>query len=243
MEKKLIFGHFGLFTATLLVFALHGCGSGNAAIKAAQDKERTELETTGGKVSSASGLRLGYACCNLRHSADWISDQSAGELPFIPLGTEILVRGLEANVANIEIGGKSFRLGHDYGRAQEKTAEWVDKVIQLDDPTVKLAKFPATVRTAIEAGKIQQGMTREQVIMAFGYPATNETPKLDAAKWKYYWERYPIEVHWTAGRVSKITGRPEILAKALVTGAAGGTDKATAKQEGGKRGKSDKSGK
>ena len=39
MKNKLIFGHFGLLTATILVLTLNGCGSGNAAIKAAEEKE------------------------------------------------------------------------------------------------------------------------------------------------------------------------------------------------------------
>lgn len=242
MENTRIFGHFvGLTAVTALILSLNGCGTGNAAIKAAEEKERAELASTGGKVSSAVGLRLGFACCNLRYSGDWVSDQSSGELPFIPLGTPMLVRGLETNRAEVEVDGKSYRLGHDYGRAQEKTAEWVDKLVQLDDPALKLARFPANIRAAIESGKILRGMTKEQVIMALGYPATHETPKLDAPKWKYYWDRYGVEVHWAGGKVSKLEGRPEILAKMLATGAAGAASEAPAKVEGGKSGKSGKS--
>lgn len=246
MGKHFGFGHFSLLTATLLAGMLHGCGSGNAAIKAAQDKERAELEATGGKVSSAKGLRLGYACCNLRRSGDWVSDQGSGELPFIPAGTAMLVRSLEGSRAEVEAGGKPYRLGHDYGRAQEKTFEWVDKLVVLSDPTLKLAKYPANIRAAIEAGKILRGMTQEQVIMALGYPTTNETPKLDAPKWKYYWDRYGYEVHWSGGRVSKIEARPEQLAKIQAGGTSAEAAEAPAgkadasKAEGGKSGKSAK---
>ena len=151
MKKKVFLGHFGLLTATVLVLALNGCGSGNAAIKAAQEKEASELATTGGRVSSADGLRLGYACCNLRYSGDWVSDMGSGELPFIPVGSKLLVREIEGYRANVEADDKTYRFGHDYGRAQEKTPAWVDKLVVLDDPGLKLAKFPANIRAAIEA--------------------------------------------------------------------------------------------
>ena len=242
MKNKLIFGHFGLLTATILVLTLNGCGSGNAAIKAAEEKEAATLANTKGRVSSAQGLRLGYACCNLRYAGDWVSDMGSGELPFIAVGTQMLVREVEGSRANVEADGKTYRFGHDYGRAQEKTPEWVDKLVVLDDPAPKLAKFPASVRAAIEAGKLAKGMTREQVIMAMGYPATSDTPKLEAPIWKYYWLRYPLEVHWNAGRVSKIEGNPEIVAKAVQAGVAPSAE-IKSKTQGGKGGKSGKSSK
>ena len=242
MKNKLIFGHFGLLTATILVLTLNGCGSGNAAIKAAEEKEAATLASTKGRVSSAQGLRLGYACCNLRYAGDWVSDMGSGELPFIAVGTQMLVREVEGSRANVEADGKTYRFGHDYGRAQEKTPEWVDKLVVLDDPAPKLAKFPASVRAAIEAGKLAKGMTREQVIMAMGYPATSDTPKLEAPIWKYYWLRYPLEVHWNAGRVSKIEGNPEIVAKAVQAGVAPSAE-IKSKTQGGKGGKSGKSSK
>lgn len=239
MKNNGFLGQFWLLTVTALIFVLNGCGSGNAAIKAAQEKEASELAATGGRVSSAKGLRIGYSCCNLRYSGDWVSDMSSGELPFIPLGTQLLVREIDGTRANVEAGDKLYRFGHDYGRAQEKTSEWIDKLVVLDDPASKLAKYPATIRAAIEAGKILKGMTKEQLIMAIGYPATSDTPKLDVATWKYYWSRYPIVIHWDNGRVSKIEGRPEIVAKAQATGATP-TAEIKSKTEGGKGGKSAK---
>lgn len=206
--------HFSLFAcliASTSLLVMTGCGSGRAAIKASQEKEANELASTGGRVSSADGLRLGYACCNLRYSGDWVSDLSSGELPFIPVGSQILVRRLEGNVAYVVVDEKRYRLGHDYGRREEKTSEWVDKLVVLNDPATKLARFPANIRAAIEAGKITMGMSREQVVMALGYPATSDTPKLDASTWKYYWNRYAYTVHWASGRVSKIEGNPDIL--------------------------------
>lgn len=237
MSGPSVFWPISALTAVLLAVSLSGCGTGRAAIKAAEEKEAAELEATGGRVSSAAGLRLGYTCCNLRYSGDWISDQSSGELPFIPLGTRVLVRSVEGDRAEIEAGEKPYRMGLDYGRKLEKTAEWVDKLVVLQDPTEKLAKYPANIRTAIEAGRLLNGMTREQVLMAVGYPTTYDTPKLDATPWKMYWNRTQYLIHWTGGKVSRIEAAPDLLAKIL---AAGAPQPAAAKQEGDKRGKSAK---
>lgn len=237
MSGPSVFWPISALTAVLLAVSLSGCGTGRAAIKAAEEKEAAELQSTGGRVSSAAGLRLGYACCNLRYSGDWISDQSSGELPFIPLGTRVLVRSVEGDRAEIEAGEKPYRMGLDYGRKLEKTAEWVDKLVVLQDPTEKLAKYPANIRTAIEAGRLLNGMTREQVLIAVGYPTTYDTPKLDATPWKMYWNRTQYLIHWSGGKVSRIEAAPDLLAKIL---AAGAPQPAAAKQEGDKRGKSAK---
>ena len=237
MSGRSVFWPISLLTAAVFGASLVGCGSGRAAIKAAEEKEAAELQATGGRVSSAAGLRLGYACCNLRYNGDWISDQGSGELPFIPLGTRILVRGVEGDRAEIEAGEKPYRMGLDYGRKLEKTADWVDKLVVLADPAERLAKYPATVRTAIEAGRLLNGMTREQVLMAVGYPSTYDTPKLDATPWKMYWNRTQYLIHWSGGKVSRIEAAPELLAKIVATGA---PPPAAARQEGEKRGKAAK---
>lgn len=233
MCRRPYFRLFSALTAVVLAFALSGCGSGRAAIKAAEEKEAAELESTKGRVSSAAGLRLGYACCNLRYSGDWISDQSSGELPFIPVGTRILVRSVEGDRAEIEAGEKPYRMGLDYGRKLEKTAEWVDKLVVLQDPAERLAKYPTHFRTAIEAGRLLPGMSRDQVLMAVGYPSTYDTPKLDATPWKMYWNRTQYLIHWSAGKVSRIEASPDLLAKIL---AAGAPMPASTKPEGEKRG-------
>lgn len=237
MSGPSVFWPISLLTAAVISLSLSGCGSGRAAIKAAEEKEAAELEATGGRVSSAAGLRLGYACCNLRHTGEWISDQGSGEQAFIPLGTRVLVRNVEGYRAEIEAGEKPYVMGLDYGRKLEKTAEWVDKLVVLQDPSERLAKYPANVRTAIEAGRLLTGMTREQVLMAVGYPSTYDTPKLDATPWKMYWNRTQYLIHWSGGKVSRIEAAPDLLAKIL---AAGASQPPAAKQEGDKRGKSAK---
>ena len=159
-----------------------------------------------------AGIRNGYACCNLHYSGDWISDSNLAQLPFIPAGTPISVRKIDGYRAYVEIDGKPMRLGHDYGRVEETTEQWVNKIVVLDDPKAKIAKFAPAVRNAIAKGQLMKGMTREQVIMAVGHPQTNENPRLDGPYWRYWWSSFgPYYVYWAKGTVSKIDGHSETV--------------------------------
>lgn len=180
--------------AAVAVAALGGC-----------QQTMTDLGLPGGETRTD---RAGYTCCNLHHEEDWISDGNYAELPMIPAGTPARVKGLGRNYASLDVGGKPMRLGHDYGREQESLQQFVDKVVVTSDPKTRLAGYPATTREAIRAGKVMEGMTKEQVIMALGYPMTSENPSLDADLWRYWVSSFgPYQILWDRrGRVQEIAG-------------------------------------
>ena len=155
-------------------------------------------------------LPAGYTCCNLHHADDWISDGNWGAFPMIPAGTPIRVVGYGSNRAHVEIDGKSFRIGHDYGRAQEPLEQYVARLVVKDDPRGKIAAYPDPVREAIRTGRITHGMTREQAIIAAGYPATHRTPVIEAPVWTYWYDRLTsYRVSWdAAGRIRDIEHGP-----------------------------------
>jgi hypothetical protein len=130
--------------------------------------------------------RQGFACCDLHYNKDWISDSNYAELPLIAAGTPIEVVNYGSNRAQIKIDGKPMRLGHDYGREQEALDAWVRKVVVTDDPRGKINAYPAAIQEAIRLGKVMIGMTREQCIVAVGYPLTSENVTLDAATWRMW---------------------------------------------------------
>lgn len=189
-------------------------------------------------------LLSGYTCCNFHYNGDWINDGNYAQLPFIPAGSAIRVKSYGRYVAYVDIDGKPFRLGLDYGRTAETTEQWVAKLVLKDDPKTKLAGYPKAVREAIEAGRIMLGMSKEQVLMTMGHPLTDENPRLDVPYWKYWWSSFGrYDVYWnSAGRVSKVDAHPETLAQVLAKGNAAATS-APAKQEGTKRGKQSDGGK
>lgn len=165
------------------------------------------------ETTLASPLQQGYTCCNLRYDGDWISDSNYANLPMIPAGTPIKVLSYGRDRAHVDLGGKPFRLGHDYGRAEESTERWVSKIVVSADPKPQLAAYPRQIQAAIRAGQVMKGMTREQVIMSVGYPLTSENRSLDAPVWRLWWSSFgEYQVEWDKqGRVKDITGHPETL--------------------------------
>ncbi len=71
---------------------------------------------------------------------------------------------------------------------------------------VNLYQFNAEMREAIERGEVVEGMTRDEVLVARGYPPAHETPSLDDDRWRYWRHRFATNnVHFgTDGRVERI---------------------------------------
>lgn len=149
-----------------------------------------------------------YTCCNMHHESTDISDANYYVGAMIPLGTPVrLVSALRGGVA-IEADGRKLNLYHSYGTAQESFQQYLDKILVSEDPKVKLAAYPQAVQAAIKDGRVEVGMTREQVLLSLGYPPTHRTPSTMANDWTYWYNRfvtYRVQFDDT-GRVASIMG-------------------------------------
>jgi hypothetical protein len=151
----------------------------------------------------------GYTCCNFHYDKDWISDANWGNLPMIPAGARVKVLDYGWNRASVEIDGKPMRFGHDYGRSEESLEKFVAKLVVKSNPRAKIDKAPARVKAAINDGKVLSGMTKDQVIMAVGYPPTHRTRNTEASVWHYWASRAGrYEVHFKGNTVEKVVGAP-----------------------------------
>jgi hypothetical protein len=179
------------YNNTLLRMALVGaalCAAGGAQAGIFRDMMgAVGLAKPEPPVNDANGIpsypRQGYACCVLHYNKLWISDNNVGA-SMIAAGTPIEVTGYGSNRAHIKIDGKNMELGHDYGRETEALDAWVRKMVVNQDPRPKFNSFAPTVQEAIRLGKVMVGMTREQCIIAVGYPLTNENVTLDGPTWR-----------------------------------------------------------
>ena len=156
----------------------------------------------------AQDLPQGYTCCNFHYDRDWISDANWRYLPMIPAGAKIKVLDYGMNRASVEIDGKPMRIGQDYGRRQETLQQFIQKLVVKNDPKARIARYPERIRAAVKEGKVIPGMTREQVIIAVGYPPTHRTPSLDSPVWNLWASRTGrYEVHFNGkGTVEKLVG-------------------------------------
>jgi hypothetical protein len=152
--------------------------------------------------------RQGYACCALHYDKDWINDGNYSELPMIAAGTPIEVLSYGRQRAAIKVDGKPMRLGHDYGRDQESLDAWVNKIVVKEDPRGRIASYPAAIQEAIRQGKVMVGMSREQVIIAVGYPLTSENLSLDAPQWRMWRSSHgEYQLNFSRdGRLTSVTG-------------------------------------
>ncbi len=67
-----------------------------------------------------------------------------------------------------------------------------------------LDKLVPALSNAIKSGEMRRGMTKEQVLMARGYPPVHETPSTDGDRWVYWSSRFVKQtVVFTDGRLTE----------------------------------------
>jgi hypothetical protein len=158
-----------------------------------------------------------YTCCNLHYSGDWVSDLNYSSDTRIPAGAPIKIVDYGRWRLITEVDGKKVRIGLDYGRRQETLAQFARKLTVDKDLRFRIASFPPVVQDAIRAGKVLPGMSKEQVVIAVGFPARHETPSVDGSEWKlWHTSRIPYTVRFDErGRVKEIEIDPEQRAKVV----------------------------
>jgi hypothetical protein len=218
MKKQKIFRGFFGSTAGFCLLLLAGCVDNPlrpatpAATPAAPMAEVPPAVRP--TVAMPAVQRSGYLCCNLHHDGDRWSDANYSQLSFIPVGTPVTVRTRGDQVL-LEAGGKVLRLEMDGRRLNA----WLEKWVPAEDPSTRMASWPAVVRGAVGRGQLMKGMSREQVIAAAGYPQGNDTLHTDKANWRYWWSGYvPYYVHWGHDSVARVEAPSEILGQVLHKG-------------------------
>lgn len=165
-----------------------------------------------GAAAHAQPKPEGFLCCNMRSDGRWISDsnyQESGKF-VIPLGTPVKVLDYARYRVSLKFPDSTQTLGNDYSR-DISMPDFARRYVVAEDPALKLAGFPAKVQQAIASSRVVRGMTREQVLMAIGYPIASENPHLDAKVWKYWlWTFSPYDIYFDErGTVSHIQTDPD----------------------------------
>ncbi|KQW64693.1 cell envelope protein SmpA [Variovorax sp. Root411] len=160
----------------------------------------------------------GYLCCNMRTYGDSISDINYDEqgTRIVAVGTPARITAYDFRWFNLDLGGKPQRIKNDYSRNIPLPA-FAQRYVVTEDPKQKMAAFPPAVRDAILAVKVMPGMTRDQVLMAIGYPVASENPSLDAPVWRYWrdsWSEFQVQFD-EKGLVKTVVGDPVALSRML----------------------------
>ncbi|WP_157270462.1 outer membrane protein assembly factor BamE domain-containing protein [Azohydromonas aeria] len=132
----------------------------------------------------------GYLCCSMRTNGNWISDinYAFSGTRMIPAGTPVTPTGFGRYRVHVSIEGTQQDIGNDYSRELDMGV-FARRYVVPDNPATAIAKMPRKVRQAIQSARLIPGMTREQVLMAVGYPITSENPGLESKVWRYWLSR------------------------------------------------------
>ncbi len=157
----------------------------------------------------------GYTCCNLRSDGGWISSNNVQGGDLVPAGEAIKLTSVRRKFYVYgTIGGTDFGLRDDSAATEKDTLRWIHRIVVSSDPRATLNSWPSDVRSAVGAGRVFIGMTREQVAMAIGYPSPNDTPDLTASTWRYWTaaEDVTVDLRFSdQGKLVEFLGKPSAV--------------------------------
>lgn len=84
--------------------------------------------------------------------------------------------------------GDRVRVKNVEKHSRKPTAEVARLLLSAEKMPVD--QQPVDIAVAIQHGELCEGMTKEQAIMARGYPPEHRTPSIDADKWVYWSSRF-----------------------------------------------------
>jgi outer membrane protein assembly factor BamE (lipoprotein component of BamABCDE complex) len=163
-----------------------------------------------------------YTCCNLHYEKEDINDANYWIGKLLPAGTPVRVDKVAGDAVTFSAADVQLKLTHEYGTKEESLDQYLAKVLVANDPKPRIAAYQAAVRHAIESAQVERGMTREQVLLSLGYPATHRTPSLQGNVWTYWYNRWvTYQVAFDdAGKVSDVIGRPAPTSESPIVEAA-----------------------
>ncbi len=140
-------------------------------------------------LAKYQGQRL-FTCCNIRYEKNEVSDANYHVGTLLPAGTTVNVIDAGRRSVTVDAGTTKLTLSQDYGAEQESIDQYIDKILLRTDSQARIAAEAADVQAAIHEGRVEIGMTRDQVLLSLGYPPTHRTPSLSSSEWTYWYNRW-----------------------------------------------------
>jgi len=159
-----------------------------------------------------------YTCCNIHYEGTSINDANYYVGSTLPFGSPATVESVAGNTLTFSSGGTRLTLAHSYGKDQESDQQYFSRILVDTDPHIRFATFPKQVQDAIVDGRVEVGMTKEQVIMSLGYPPTHKTASTDLNTWIYWYNRWiTYQVQFgSEGKVTMLIGNAPTRNEAIV---------------------------
>jgi hypothetical protein len=183
---------FHTFTVLLISFTILSCASGSGGSSS---------------VPSQAG-KTAYTLTNLWYEKPMKLLPIFHKGTMIPVGTKVKIE--DTSSSTIEFSredGMRFRI---YSQKYYKMTgdEMAKQLFGDKNPTAKGGKFhqfSKMEREQIKRGQVKKGMSKDAVIMAYGYPPTHVNPSIEANTWQVWKNRWNrMIINFKGGKVSSI---------------------------------------
>lgn len=145
-----------------------------------------------------------------------ITDANYLKGTLIPFGTRVQILDVDRSSVKFQAAGHPpITLVYKYGRDTLPMDQYLDRAFPREDPHAKLASDGTKdrrhteqtdqTRKLIQQGVVEAGMSKQEIVMAVGYPPAHRTPSLDAPMWTYWANRWAtFEVYFEGDRVTRV---------------------------------------
>ena len=123
----------------------------------------------------------------------------------VPINTEVeFVKSSRKRITvKIPSYDATVNIENEEGYSGEKI-EGIFKRMFAREP-VKLNTFTESEQSRIKTGLVAEGMSKDAVVKAMGYPPKHKTPSLNMDQWRYWKNRFDTQlVYFADGKVSSI---------------------------------------
>jgi hypothetical protein len=110
----------------------------------------------------------------------------------IPFGSKVTIHELNKNAIGFSTEKGSFRIVRISKHMTVSMQTYFDQNFGVSDPKGvggPYERFSALEKAAVDSGTISDGMSKESVLAAYGYPPSHKTPDLGAGEWRYWVNR------------------------------------------------------
>jgi uncharacterized protein YceK len=173
--KKII----SIVTLLLATFIMSGCGA---------------AKLTPAKQALIDNKTVVYTQVAMWSDKNKVSGTNYSVTNLIPINSEVTILAVGGSAINFEVNGQkiSYLVTSKYTKIT--SAQMLDRLFATKK--VDISKSSKKVQANIINGIVANGMTKEEVLLARGYPPAHETATTEKNTWKYWRNR------WTTGVVT-----------------------------------------
>ncbi len=200
---------------------LQSCATTDTATDVAQnesppaaDEKTLAAPERGPKENNSPVGKEHYTAANIwyKHPREiWSLNHHRGVM--LPAGTRVTIKGISGRtITFVDQRGTKYRLmlAKKYTAPRFTTNDLFGQYFTATDPLDKNGAFSRLTeleKNGVKTGRIAVGMSKQAVLMAYGYPPTHMTPSTESDVWKYWTNRFRAYlVYFQNGRVVEIKG-------------------------------------